>query len=91
MGIADMLIKMGIKYDSDEALEMCDTIGFILSNSALEASALLAKEYGAYPKFDRDAVLSSDYVLNNTTNDVYEKIIIYGLRNSQVLTIAPFN
>ena len=89
MGIADMLIKMGIKYDSDEALNICDTIAFMLANSALESSALLAKEEGYYPKYNQDAVLSSDYVLQNTTNDVYELIIKHGLRNSQVLTIAP--
>ena len=89
MGIADMLIKLGIKYDSDQALELCDVIGFVLANSALEASALLAKEEGCYPKYNREAVLHSDFILDNTTNDVYELIIQHGLRNSQVLTIAP--
>ena len=89
MGIADMLIKMGIKYDTDEALELCDTIGYILANTALKSSALLAKEYGAYPKYDKHSILSSDFVLSNADSDTCELIIENGLRNSQLLTIAP--
>ena len=89
MGIADMLIKMGIKYDTDEALELCDTIGYVLANTALKSSALLAKEYGVYPKYDKHSILSSDFVLNNTNEDTYKLIIEHGLRNSQLLTIAP--
>ena len=89
MGIADMLIKMEIKYDTNEALKLCDTIGYTLTNTALKSSALLAKEYGAYPKYDKHSILSSDFVLQNAESDTYELIIKYGLRNSQLLTIAP--
>ena len=89
MGIADMLIKMEIKYDTDEALKLCDTIGYTLTNTALKSSALLAKEYGAYPKYDKHSILSSDFVLQNAESDTYELIIRHGLRNSQLLTIAP--
>lgn len=91
MGIADMLIKMEIKYDTDEALKLCDTIGYTLASTALKSSALLAKEYGAYPKYDKHSILSSDFVLQNAESDTYELIIKHGLRNSQLLTIAPFN
>lgn len=89
MGIADMLIKMGVKYDSDRAQELCDTIGYILANEALKASALLSIPYGPYPKYNKEAVSKSEFVLNNTNGDVYDLIEECGLRNSQVLTIAP--
>lgn len=89
MGVADMLIKMGIKYDSEDALDICDNIGVILANESLKASALLAEELGSYPKYNEDAILSSEFVLANTTIDVYDLIKKYGLRNSQLLTIAP--
>lgn len=88
-GLHDMLIKMGIKYDTQEAIELCDKIGFTLANSSLEASALLSKEYGAYPKYKKEAVLNSEFIKRNTTEEVYNLINEYGLRNSQVLTIAP--
>ena len=89
MGVADMLIKMGIKYDSEDALDICDNIGTILANESLKASSLLAKELGSYPKYNENAILSSEFVLANTTIDVYDLIKKYGLRNSQLLTIAP--
>ena len=89
MGIADMLIKMELQYDTIEAIYLCDEIGFAMANEALKASALLAKEYGTYPKYKGGAVLKSDFVLDNTDKGVYELIKEYGLRNSQVLTIAP--
>jgi ribonucleoside-diphosphate reductase alpha chain len=89
MGIADMLIKLGIKYDSEEAIELCDEIGFVLANESLCASALLAKEYGAYPKYNENAVLSSNFLRANATDGTINLIQMYGLRNSQILTIAP--
>lgn len=90
MGIADMLIKLGIRYGSSLSLKICDGIGFVLANTALKESALLANKYSPYPKYNREAVLSSEFIKNNTTIDTYELIKKYGLRNSQILTIAPF-
>ena len=89
MGIADMLIKMGSKYDTEEALNICDEIGFILANESIKASALLAKEKGAYPKYDENAVLSSKFLRENATDGTINLVQMYGLRNSQILTIAP--
>lgn len=88
MGIADMLIKMGIRYGSDEAIEFCDFIGFILANNAIKASALLAKEQGTFPRYT-DAVLESDFLKTNATEETFALVKKYGLRNSQILTIAP--
>ena len=89
MGLADMLINMELKYDSPEAQEFCDWLGFIMTNEAIKASALLAKEYGAYPKYDKDAILQSSFLTVNTDSETYGLVKEYGLRNSQILTIAP--
>ena len=89
MGLADLLIKLEIKYDSDEAIELCDIIGHILANESIKASALLAKEFGAYPKYDENAVLSSRFLRENATDGTINLVQMYGLRNSQLLTIAP--
>lgn len=45
-GLADALIRMGLTYGSEESLAVCDQIGAAMSDEALKASALLAKEYG---------------------------------------------
>ena len=89
MGLADLLIKLGIRYDSDEAIELCDKIGYVLANESIRASALLAKEYGAYPKCKRDRLLKSEFLTRHADSELLALVQQYGLRNSQLLTIAP--
>ena len=89
MGLADMFIKLGVKYGSDESLEWIEKIGHEMVNEALRESAMLAKEHGPFPKYKREAVLKSPYLLQNADEDTMELIKKHGLRNSQLLTIAP--
>ena len=89
MGLADLLIRLGIRYDSDEAIELCDKIGYVLANESIRASALLAKEYGAYPKCKRDRLLESAFLTRHADSELLALVSQYGLRNSQLLTIAP--
>lgn len=88
MGIADMLIKLGLKYGEGDSIELCDKIGLVLANESLYASSLLAKEFGTYPKY-KECITDSEYLMSNVTYDVDKHIREYGLRNSQILTIAP--
>ena len=88
MGIADMLIKMGLRYDSNEALQFCELVASVLANESIKASALLAKEYGVYPKYKRE-ILESEFLKANTDEYTYNLVKEFGLRNSQLLTIAP--
>lgn len=88
-GLADMLIKIGIKYGDKESIELCDAIGNQMAKVAMGTSMDLSKSYGAYPKFDADAISNSTFWLAHGMN-AYDKILKdYGLRNSQLLTIAP--
>lgn len=89
MGVADMFIKMGIKYGSEESIELIHQIGKVLVNEALRQSALLAAEYGPFPRYKEEAVLKSPFLLSNAEEDVLQLIRKYGLRNSQLLTIPP--
>lgn len=88
MGIADMLIKLELKYDTDEAIEICDTIGKVLADESIKVSALLSKEEGHYPKY-KPSILTSEFLIKNASVETYELVKKYGLRNSQLLTIAP--
>lgn len=90
MGIADMLIKLGYKYGCSDSITICDEIGKHLIQNALLASSELAKEYGAYPKYKRNVLYNIFFESNCINNDkVVEHVKRYGLRNSQLLTIAP--
>jgi len=89
MGIADTLIKLGITYGSGEAVSLSDKIGFTMADQAIAESARLAKKYGTYPKCNKEAIIETPYFQYNTSPDTFEMVKKYGLRNSQLLTIAP--
>lgn len=88
-GLADMLIAMGLRYGSGEAAAVCDKIGHAMINSALTESALLAKRAGAFSKCNIRQIMASDFFKYNADPDTDELVRQYGLRNSQLLTIAP--
>lgn len=89
MGLGDMLIQLGITYGSQEAVDFCHQIGFTMANTAIAASALLAKEKGAYDMCHVDEIMTTPYFKANTTEETAALVKAYGLRNSQLLTIAP--
>ena len=89
MGLADALIKLGLTYGEEEAVAMCHRIGFAMADTAIAASALLAKEEGAYPMCNIGQVMETPYFQANATEKTRELVKKYGLRNSQLLTIAP--
>jgi len=53
MGLADMLIKMGIPYNSTNALNIADKLMEFFSKEADVASAELAEERGVFPNFEK--------------------------------------
>lgn len=89
MGLADMFIKMGVEYGSVRSLAISNSISNDMINSAMQQSALMAKVDGTFPLYDSKAVLTSPFVLNNCTEETLVMILEHGLRNSQILTIAP--
>lgn len=89
MGIADMLIKMGIRYGSDKSVELCDLIARTILNESVKQSALIAKEYGTFSEYKYDKISKSRFFVENLDDEAKEMVEKYGLRNSQLLTIPP--
>lgn len=94
MGFADMLLKMGCQYDSSRALDLIDMVGKTLVNTGLEESALLAMDTEPFPECDLRLILASTFITVLRNSNVIEDNTIdlikrYGLRNSQLFTIAP--
>lgn len=113
MGTHDVLHKLGINYNSQEAVDLCDRLQEFISLHAIKTSSLLAKEKGTYPTFggsewDKGNLPIDTYCeLINQRNpikvqvdaDFYEKeeewksvralVRRYGMRNSNVMAIAP--
>lgn len=89
MGIADMLIKLEIPYGSPESIDVCDQIADMLACTAIEVSAQLAKKHGGFPKCNSSEILKTPFFEAHSDSDVEAMVSNYGLRNSQLLTIAP--
>ena len=72
MGFADMLIKLGVPYDSDEGLTRAREVMSFVSRVAREASESLAAERGPFPNFERStyARSGSPPVRNATTTTI---------------------
>lgn len=90
MGLHDLLIWKGIRYGSEESMEVIDKIFEHIARVAYIASAKLAKEKGAFPFMkDVDSLLNTGYI-KKLPEDVKQAIRDNGgLRNSHLLTIAP--
>lgn len=90
MGLGDMLIKLGIKYGSEESLKIIDTIYKHIATSAIHQSLELAKAHGCYEKCDKEKLVKSNFIKNlHLPVAVLDEIKKYGLYNSQLLTCAP--
>jgi len=89
MGLADVFIKLGIKYGSKESIELSDKIGHTLINNVALASANLAKIYGTFDGYNYDYLCESEFYKANIDASTDKIIQSYGLRNAQLLSIAP--
>src|SRR3989344_8028580 len=88
MGLADALIMMKIRYGSEKGLEVIEKIYKLIRDVAYEESAELAKEKGAFPKFQRNKYLNA-YFIKQLPERIRKKISKYGVRNSVILMQAP--
>ena len=92
MGLADMLIKLGIQYGSEEALELCDKIGTYLNYYGIKASSDLGNILGQYKDFNLNEITTTEYFKEQVKSfNKYNlaMFIFTRLRNSQLFTIAP--
>lgn len=88
LGLADALIKMGIKYGSVESLPVIKKIYETIRDNAYETSALLAKEKGAFGGFDKKKYLQGIFIKKLPLN-IRKLIAKDGIRNAIILTQAP--
>lgn len=91
MGLGDMLIKMGITYGSEKSIAVCDAIGWIMANSAIETSIELSyMNGGPYPGYRNNTVNNSSFFqVHADTPELKSKLAQHGIYNSQILTVPP--
>jgi len=67
MGFAEMLIRLGISYDSDRAVETADEVMRLIDREALESSKALAEERGVYPSWEGSRHEETEVRVRNAT------------------------
>lgn len=87
-GLADTLIMLNLRYDSEQARDLAAELMKIIAHTAYETSIDLAREKGPFPCFQRDAFLSRPFI-QHLPAKIRDGIAKYGIRNSHLLAIAP--
>lgn len=70
MGFADMLIQLGIPYDSQEAVDLGEKVMDFLEKASKQMSIELAQERGAFPNFEKSTFKNSPKIRNATTTTI---------------------
>lgn len=91
MGLAELMIKLNIRYGSPESLEFLDKLYGFMAREAYLASAEIAGEKGSFLAFDTEKYLMSGFMKNivEAYPEVAEAIREHGMRNVTVITQAP--
>lgn len=87
-GLGDLLIQLGVRYDSDEAIDTADRLFRRIKEHAYRASVGLSDEKGAFPAFDADRHLESAY-FKDFDPELQDAIRRVKLRNVALLTVPP--
>lgn len=91
MGLGTLLIKLGLRYGSDEGNKFIDKLYKFIAYHQYKTSIQLAKEKGAFPKFEYDKYIQSGFMkrLLSEFPDLKDGLRKYGIRNVTINTQAP--
>lgn len=87
MGLHSMLLKMGMRYSSDEALAFVDKLEKFILHTSYDTSIMLAQEKGPFPAFSPEFCDSG--FMKTMKPAIRRKVREYGIRNCALRTIAP--
>ncbi len=88
-GMGNTLAMLRLRYDTDEGRTMAARIAERMRDAAYASSVALAREKGAFPKFDADGYLAKGTFASRLPAALQKDIRKHGIRNSHLLSIAP--
>jgi ribonucleoside-diphosphate reductase alpha chain len=87
-GLADALIMLGLRYDSDAARDFASDTMRVICRAAYRQSVAIAEEKGSFPALDRERFLAAPFI-QTLPEDIRDSIARHGIRNSHLLAVAP--
>jgi ribonucleoside-diphosphate reductase alpha chain len=87
-GLGDMLIKLGIKYDSDEAIDFVRKLMKFIKETVYNASIDLAEEKDVFPAYDPRKHINKPFI-NALSLEIRERMARSGIRNVALQTVPP--
>jgi ribonucleoside-diphosphate reductase alpha chain len=87
MGLHTMLLQLGLKYSSAQAMQFVDQLFSFIKNSAYDTSINLAIEKGPFPAFSHE--MADSGFMKTVKPAIRRKVEEYGIRNCALLTVAP--
>ncbi|MBA1148662.1 adenosylcobalamin-dependent ribonucleoside-diphosphate reductase [Ectothiorhodospiraceae bacterium WFHF3C12] len=87
-GLADMLVLLGLRYDSSAGRDLAASVMAHICHTAYRTSIELAREKGPFPLFDRHRYPEGAFI-RTLPPDIQADIERHGIRNSHLLAIAP--
>ena len=88
-GMGNTLAMLCLRYDLPEGRTMAARIAECMRDAAYAASVALAREKGAFPKFDARGYLAEGTFASRLPESIQADIRQHGIRNSHLLSIAP--
>lgn len=88
-GMGNTLAMLCLRYDMQEGRAMAARIAEAMRDAAYRASVELAREKGAFPKFEAEPYLAAGTFASRLPESIKEAIRANGIRNSHLLSIAP--
>ncbi len=88
-GLGNALAMLCLRYDAPEGREMAARIAVCMRDAAYAASVALAREKGAFPRFDAEGYLATGTFASRLPDALQQAIRANGIRNSHLLSIAP--
>jgi ribonucleoside-diphosphate reductase alpha chain len=85
MGWADLLILLGIPYDSEHAIDLAEELMSFISRESMEASVELGKQRGPFPRWFQETINGGDLESSESRRSVTTR----PRRNATVTTVAP--
>jgi ribonucleoside-diphosphate reductase alpha chain len=88
MGLGDTLIRLHMRYGSEESLKFIDKVFALICHEAYLTSTEIAAEKGSFKQFDKNKFVKGGFI-QTLPKEIHQAIKKNGIRNSLLLMQAP--